>query len=152
MNQNNMVIRKAHHSEAPRIILISRFEIEYNFEALSSEQSIKNAINNKNYEVIVASINGIIEGFAKMRFQHKESHLMLLGVEPKNRRKGIGKALLSSLEDLCKKKTIKKIKLEVRESNKIAKIFYESLGYQKTKIVNKFYINDENSIMMEKLL
>jgi len=102
--------------------------------------------------VLVASVGGVIEGFAIMKFHDDDAHLFLLAVQPKARRSGIGKALVEWLEKSCRTAGIKRIRLEVRATNHEARHFYEHLGYQFVSEVSGYYEHREAAIVMARSL
>ncbi len=67
-------------------------------------------------------------------------------------RKGIGKELVQSALDEIKKLKIRKVFLEVRESNAPAKSLYESFGFNFVSVRKKYYLDGENAIVMVKEL
>ena len=102
--------------------------------------------------VLVASIDGVIEGFAIMKFLDDDAHLLLLAVQPKARKSGIGRALVDWLERSCRTAGIQRVRLEVRVSNDAARRFYESLGYQFVSQVGAYYDKREAATIMVKRL
>jgi ribosomal protein S18 acetylase RimI-like enzyme len=53
-------------------------------------------------------------------------------VDPKARRKSIGKALTDTVKDWACEKGVKRLELQVTENNEAAKSFYEHLGFKDT--------------------
>ena len=102
--------------------------------------------------VLVASVAGVLEGFAIMKFHDEEAHLFLLAVEPKSRRSGIGRALVKWLEKSCRTAGIRSIRLEVRASNADARAFYENLGYRLVGEVAGYYDKREAAVVMSRSL
>jgi len=102
--------------------------------------------------VLVASVDGVLQGFAVMKFHDEEAHLFLLAVEPKSRRSGIGKALVLWLEKSCRTAGIRNIRLEVRASNNSARAFYEKLGYRFVGQVLAYYDKREAAVVMARSL
>jgi GNAT superfamily N-acetyltransferase len=60
----------------------------------------------------------------------RHAHIFLLYVVPEHRRRGIGKALMSYVENWAKTRGDCQIGLQVFESNKAALNLYNQLGYQ----------------------
>jgi len=102
--------------------------------------------------VLVASIAGVIEGFAIMRFFDDDAHLFLLAVQPKAQGRGIGRALVGWLEKSCRTAGIQRIRLEVRASNLGARRFYEQLDYRFVSQVAGYYERREAAVVMVKSL
>jgi len=51
-------------------------------------------------------------------------------VDPKYRRRGIAKELMSFIEDYAKKKGLKGVRLSVNAKNSLAKSIYEKMGFK----------------------
>uniref|UniRef100_A0A7J3QEB0 Ribosomal-protein-alanine N-acetyltransferase n=1 Tax=Ignisphaera aggregans TaxID=334771 RepID=A0A7J3QEB0_9CREN len=96
--------------------------------------------NNK----IVGYVSGLIrtDGFG---------HIVSLCVDPEHRRKGIGKQLMLKIEESMKKLfNVCLYRLEVRVSNSIAILLYESIGYRIQARIPKYYSNGEDAYLMIK--
>ncbi|MBI2993740.1 MAG: GNAT family N-acetyltransferase [Gammaproteobacteria bacterium] len=90
----------------------------------------------------------VIAGFAIMRFGWDETHLDLLAVQPRYRRRGIGTALLRWLEESALTAGVSIVRLEVRESNGPAIRFYERMGYQSVRLARGYYQGRESAMQM----
>ena len=72
-----------------------------------------------------------------------------IAVDPRYRRRGIGRALLHACES---KLGVPRSRLTVRISNQVAISMYEKEGYGTTEIWNHYYSDGEDGIVMEKNL
>ena len=70
-------------------------------------------------------------------------------IKTENRRKGIGKKLLSYLVVIAINNHVINITLEVRESNNVARELYKKFLFREVAL-RKFYYGEENGILMEK--
>ena len=70
-------------------------------------------------------------------------------VNEEERRKGIGKKLMSYLVSIAINNHVVNITLEVRMSNEIARNLYKSFGFREVAL-RKMYYGDEDGILMEK--
>lgn len=70
-------------------------------------------------------------------------------VNEEERRKGIGKKLMSYLISVAINSHVVNITLEVRISNEIARNLYKSFGFREVAL-RKMYYGDEDGILMEK--
>ena len=145
-------LRAAHTSEAREIASISRQQVEYGLNWRWTPARVKRYIADPESMVLVAGTGGVIQGFAIMKFADDAAHLLLLAVQPKARREGVGTELLAWLEKSCDTAGILKVRLEVRASNDMAKQFYASLGYQLVGRMNAYYDSQEAAVVMEKSL
>jgi len=144
----NMILRAAHRSEAAFIATLSRLEIEHGLNWRWTTSRVQKQIDDPEKMVLVASIDGAIEGFAIMKFGNTKAHLLLLAVEPKTRRLGIGTDLVRWLEKSCQTAGLASIRLEVRASNRQAIDFYESLGYKQSEEIAHYYDGRETAVTM----
>ena len=78
-----------------------------------------------------------------------EAHLGNLAVDPGYRRRGIAQALLLDLLTAARSQGIRRVTLEVRESNSIARNFYARNGFVDIAIRKSYYRNPvEDAIVM----
>lgn len=147
-----LVLRTAHRSEASVLATMSRLHIEHGLNWRWTPARVRRHIRDPESVVLVASLDGVIEGFAIMRFGEKEAHLLLLAVQPQARNTGIGKALVQWLEKSARMAGIVGIRLEVRAKNRTAQRFYESLGYRLAGRVDRYYDSAESAIVMTRAI
>lgn len=131
---------------------MSRLHVEHGLRWRWTPSRIRQHIREKETMVLVASIDGVIEGFAIMKFNDEDAHLLLLAVNPASQRAGIGTALVRWLEKSCQTAGIHDIRLEVRASNKHARTFYENLGYRFVGQVAAYYDHRESAVVMARSL
>ena len=148
----SLVLRAAHVSEAGAIATMSRLQVEYGLNWRWTPARVRKQIRDKDTMVLVASLGGVIEGFAIMKFFDDDAHLFLLAVQPKRQGLGIGRALVDWLEKSCRTAGIERIRLEVRASNTAARRFYEKLDYRFISQVAGYYEKREAAIVMVKSL
>lgn len=78
-----------------------------------------------------------------------EFHITNLAVSEEYRRKGVGGKLLRELISIEKDKGYTDFKLEVRESNDIAVVFYEKYNFFKVEVITDYYRKPvEDAIVM----
>lgn len=150
--EESLILRAAHRSEASAIATISRLQVEYGLRWRWTPARIRDCIEDTETMVLVASISGVIEGFAIMKFLDDDAHLLLLAVQPKSRQSGIGRAMVEWLEKSCRTAGIQRIRLEVRASNDAARRFYEKLGFGLVSQVAAYYGKREAAVVMGKSL
>ncbi|MGB9627930.1 MAG: GNAT family N-acetyltransferase [Thermodesulfobacteriota bacterium] len=70
----------------------------------------------------------------------KDGHIISIAIDPKHRRRGIGKKLV---EEVLKSPWIKRVWAEVRRSNHGAQNFYLRMGFQIIGEVPNYYGNED---------
>jgi ribosomal-protein-alanine N-acetyltransferase len=98
--------------------------------------------------VLVASIDDHIAGFAIMRYGDDDAHLDLLAVAPPYRRAGLGRRLLEWLEKCAVVAGIFRVALEVRAGNEAAQLFYKRMGYRTIARLPGYYQGIEAALRM----
>ncbi|MBD3192378.1 MAG: ribosomal-protein-alanine N-acetyltransferase [Candidatus Heimdallarchaeota archaeon] len=78
------------------------------------------------------------------------SHILTLAVQPNSQREGIGTALINHMLRRLESTTVKKIRLEVRESNTAAIQFYQKLGFNIVGKINDYYAKGSDAFLMIK--
>jgi [ribosomal protein S18]-alanine N-acetyltransferase len=77
-----------------------------------------------------------------------EGHVINVAVAPQERRNGIGRALVAHLVDQAKANGIVKLLLEVRASNVAAIRLYESAGFTRFNVRERYYDDGEDAVEM----
>ena len=78
-----------------------------------------------------------------------EAEIARIAVSPKRRRQGVGRCLLDELRRMGKEQGISRILLDVRESNRGARAFYEAYGFAQDGIRRNYYQQpEEHAILM----
>ena len=77
-----------------------------------------------------------------------EAHVINVAVAPQERRHGIGRALVAHLLDHARANGIVKLLLEVRASNVAAIKLYESAGFTKFNVRQRYYGDGEDAVEM----
>jgi ribosomal-protein-alanine N-acetyltransferase len=143
-------IRLARLGDAGRIAEMSRDFIEHGlgwgWHAARVARRIRHAATN----VVVAEAGTEIVGFGVMEYLDVEAHLLLFGVEPIYRNRGIGTSLLSWLETTAATAGIELIFLEARISNLAARAFYKARGYRELAIMRRYYSGREDAVRIGK--
>ncbi|MBQ6895305.1 MAG: ribosomal protein S18-alanine N-acetyltransferase [Clostridia bacterium] len=104
--------------------------------------------NDKAYYVLVVSDNRVI-GYGGLYKVLNEADITNIAVHPDFRRQGLADKILLDIFNHCKSNGIKKIHLEVRESNIPAIRLYEKRGFVKLGERKNYYSdNHETAILM----
>ncbi len=118
-----------------------------------SEKSILETVEQSQTVCLVAEKAGRIAGYVLSYVVAGESEIARIAVDKDRRHQGIGHFLMKSLESECKKRQVEKILLEVRESNKQARSFYQKEGFVVDGKRSDFYADPkEDAVLMSYLL
>jgi len=88
--------------------------------------------------------------FGIMKYGDEEAHLLLLAVDPRLRRRGLGAALVAWLEASARAAGVGPVYLEARATNAAARAFYRRLGYGEIQRLPGYYGGVEASVRMAK--
>ena len=83
----------------------------------------------RNLSMRVAEEEGIVCGLVVFRTMADEAEILNLAVDSTRRRRGIGSQLMKDALATCKAAGVKRIFLEVRDSNQAAQKFYLRMGF-----------------------
>ena len=148
---SELSIRLALAVDADVLAVMSRDLIEQGLGWSWTPARLRRAIADGQTNVIVQDgSDGDFAGFAAMRYGDSEAHLLLLAVDPAQRRRGTGSALLAWLERSAQVAGIAKIQLEARVTNVAARAFYRFHGYRETRLVPGYYQGREASVRFVK--
>ncbi|WP_353893022.1 ribosomal protein S18-alanine N-acetyltransferase [Proteinivorax hydrogeniformans] len=115
-----------------------------------SEEAFKREINDNHLaHYLVVTFDDKPVGFIGGWFILDECHITNVAVLPSHRRKGLAKALIKALLDLCLAKGVVSVTLEVRESNHKAQNLYKGMGFEVMGVRKGYYTdNNEDALLM----
>jgi [ribosomal protein S18]-alanine N-acetyltransferase len=148
MIRSELSLRLARLAEADSIANLSRDLIEYGLNWRWTPVRVAGSIRAANVNVLVASMQEEIAGFAIMRYGDDDAHLDLLAVAPPYRRSGIGRQLIEWLEECAMVAGIFNVALEVRAGNEEAQLFYSRMGYRTLLQLPGYYQGIESAVRM----
>ena len=146
----NHGIRLATIDDAPRIGAMSRDLIEHGLDWRWTPSSIRQCIRSASTNVAVAPTERGIAGFAVMQYKDDEAHLILLGVDPAYRRRGVASALMAWHETAALTAGIGAVYIEARANNEGTRAFYRRLGYSEAQLVRGYYQGVEDAVRLAK--
>jgi ribosomal protein S18 acetylase RimI-like enzyme len=85
--------------------------------------------------VLIATVDGALAGAAMVGHDGHRGAIYYLGVDPAQRRLGLGRRLVEAAEDWVRARGVPKINLLVRKENAGVLAFYEALGWRDTQTV-----------------
>jgi len=138
----------ARERDAAPIAAMSRRLIEAGLPPSWPPGRVLGHIRRSDSLVLAHRREGCVAGFAIMQFGDTRAHLNLLAVEPRWQRAGIGRALITWLEDSARVAGTFTITLELRAGNTAARRFYEALGYRESGRLAGYYQRLEDALTM----
>ncbi len=146
----NLTVRLATLDDAAEIAAMSRDLIESGLGWTWTAARVARNIRNPSTLTVVACTPERIAGFAIMYCSDEHAHLSLLAVRPEWQRAGLGRHLVSWLEESALAAGIGTIRLELRESNRAASRFYARLGFAEVARVPAYYAGVEAAVRMSR--
>jgi ribosomal-protein-alanine N-acetyltransferase len=127
---------------------------EESFQAASwSRESYEELCKSEGFLAFVSERAGRVSGFVVGRQAADEGEILNVAVRRENRRKGEGQALLSAVLEQLHRRGVRRVYLEVRESNETGIAFYQEQGFAKTGRRPGYYRGpEEAAVLMEKKL
>lgn len=149
INHEGITLGVAQLKDAPRIAQMSRDLVErglgWGWRTPRVAQQLKST---RHVNLAARHVKRGLIGFALMAIKGGRGHLLLLAVEPKYRRFGVGRALIERLIEVAILMDLEAIVLEVRVDNTSAQQFYEALGFKRTEHVKGYYQNKSDAYRM----
>ena len=104
-----------------------------------TEAGFTEELNNPPAVFLVAEKNGEVVGYMGFHDVVGEGFVTNVAVSPACRRQGVACALITAAQDICQKRGICRLALEVRESNAAAIALYERHGFRADGRRPRFY-------------
>jgi len=120
-------------------------ELHANYRQL---HDLKKIIVDKNQKIFVLEINDTIIGFIHISISYEEADIIDIIVEKSMRKQGYASKMINKIIDEYK---LKKINIEVRESNKIAQNFYLKQNFKVVRKIKNYYGNEDALLMIKEV-
>ncbi|HSV34785.1 MAG TPA: GNAT family N-acetyltransferase [Ramlibacter sp.] len=146
------LITLASPGHARAIAGMSREYIEYGLGWSWTQARVLKAIQDSETNVAVAPAADDLMGFGIMRYGEHKAHLVLLGVHPDHRKRGLGGLLLAWLEASAVTAGLERVQLEARVDNPEAIAFYRRHGYSLNGVVPGYYRGQVDAVRLAKPL
>jgi ribosomal-protein-alanine N-acetyltransferase len=143
-------VELARPADAFRIAAMSRDYIEHGLGWKWTAARVLKCIRDVSTNVIVIRDGSGLAGFAIMKYDDDEAHLLLFAVDAQRRRRGVGSSLLRWLEATAVVAGIGVVYLEARLRNAPARAFYARHGYSEVARVPKMYRGVEDGVRIAK--
>ena len=126
------------------------FELDSNTICLWTKKQWESEFNKQGIKVVAISLKNKIIGIYVVQTIIDEAQINYFSIRQKFRRKGYGRQLMSYLITDCEKLNIKKLLLEVSETNSIAEIFYCKFKFVTVGRRKNYYKNGADAVLKEK--
>ncbi|MDQ3812595.1 MAG: ribosomal protein S18-alanine N-acetyltransferase [Armatimonadota bacterium] len=118
----------------------------------SFQEAVEQSLNGDRTIVLVALRDSAVCGYAIAWTVGDEGELADVAVAESKRGHGIGRRLVEAILPVCAARGAERIFLEVRVSNDRAQRLYERCGFARIGVRRRYYRNDEDALVMEKVL
>lgn len=141
-----MILRRLSQDDIEQIINLQR----ENFSDGWNENMLVSAFNENNFFALGYFENDLLVSFVSYSITPDTADVEGVCTSLQYRNKGLARGVLKEVEKTLIEKGIRKLFLEVRESNINAISLYKSLGFNQISVRKKYYSNGENALIFIK--
>ena len=127
-------------------------ELDSNTISLWSKQQWANEFKKEGINIFGLLISNLVIGICVFQVVFDEAQINYFVVNEKFREKGFGTYLMSYLIKKCEKLNLKKLLLEVSQSNLTAERFYSRFDFSTVGIRKNYYKDGSHALLKEKKL
>ena len=127
-------------------------ELDSNTISLWSKKQWTNEFKKEDVEVFGLFLSNLVIGICVFHVILDEAQINFFVVNHKYRKKGFGSYLMSYLINKCEKLNLKKLVLEVSQSNVTAERFYSRFNFSTVGIRKNYYKDGSHALLKEKKL
>ncbi len=127
-------------------------ELDLNTISLWSKQQWANEFKKDGTKILGLLIKNLVIGICVFQVVLDEAQINYFVVDKKFREKGFGSYLMSYLIKKCEKLNLKKLLLEVSQSNVTAENFYSRFDFYTVGIRKNYYKDGSHALLKEKKL
>jgi len=128
------------------------YELDSNTISLWSKEQWANEFKKDGTKIFGLLIKNLVIGICVFQVVLDEAQINYFVVNKKFRKKGFGSHLMNYLIKKCKKLNLKKLLLEVSQSNVTAERFYSRFDFSTVGIRKKYYKDGSDALLKEKKL
>ena len=147
VNYKMLSIKRINESESDLC-----YEIDSNTISLWSKKQWANEFKKEGTKIFGLSLQNFVIGIWVLQFVLDEAHINYFVVNQKYRKRGFGSYFMSYLIKKCEKLNLKKLLLEVSQSNVTAERFYSSFDFYTVGTRKNYYSDGSNALLKEKKL
>ena len=128
------------------------YELDLNTISLWSKKQWANEFKKEGTKIFGLLFENFVIGICVINVVLDEAQINYFVVKQKFRKKGFGSYLMSYLINRCEKLNLKKLLLEVSQSNLTAERFYSRFDFSTVGIRKNYYKDGSNALLKEKNL
>ena len=128
------------------------YELDSNTISLWSKNQWSNEFKKKGTKIFGLLIKNLVIGICVFQVVLDEAQINYFVVDKKFRKKGLGSYLMSYLIKNCEKLNLKKLLLEVSQTNVTAERFYSRFDFYTVGIRKNYYKDGSHALLKEKKL
>ena len=128
------------------------YELDSNTISLWSKEQWANEFKKDNTKIFGLLMKNLVIGICVFQVVLDEAQINYFVVNKKFRKNGFGSYLMSYLIKKCEKLNLKKLLLEVSQSNVTAERFYSSFDFSTVGIRKNYYKDGSHALLKEKNL
>ena len=128
------------------------YELDSNTISLWSKEQWANEFKKEGTKIIGLLITNLVVGICVFQVVLDDVQINYFVVNKKFRKKGFGSYLMSYLIMKCEKLNLKKLLLEVSQSNVTAERFYSRFDFSTVGIRKNYYKDGSHALLKEKKL
>lgn len=113
-----------------------------------TEEALREEHDRPVARAFLARLDGQPVGFASVHVVLDEVDLQIIATDPKWRRRGVGRALLTDVLGMAREEGAVVVHLEVRVSNDPAQALYEEFGFEVVGKRARYYADGEEALLM----
>ena len=128
------------------------YELDSNTISLWSKEQWANEFKKDGTKIFGLLIKNLVIGICVFQVVLDEAQINYFVVNKKFRKKGFGSYLMSYLINKCEKLNLKKLLLEVSQSNFTAERFYSRFDFSTVGVRKNYYKDGSHALLKEKKL
>ena len=128
------------------------YKLDSNTISLWSKKQWANELKKDGTRIFVLLISNLVIGICAFQVVLDEAQINYFVLDQKFRGKGFGSYFMSSLIKICEKLNLKKLLLEVSQSNITAERFYSRFDFSTVGIRKNYYKDGSHALLKEKKL
>ncbi len=128
------------------------YELDSDTISLWSKKQWANEIKKDGIKVFGLLLSNLVIGICVFHVIVDEAQINFFVINQKYRKKGFGSYLMSYLIKKCEKSNLKKLLLEVSQSNVTAERFYSRFNFSTVGIRKNYYKDGSHALLKEKKL